>query len=195
MAKRMIIVVFLILLAIGVTIAIPTVQAHADEPETATEETTEAEELANADENDTEEWLKEELLPKAASTVLLAIAMFISMRPQMINNSALARQMISYANTMGANKEATEKHIAEILGKYESLKERFDTAVELIDKYNGYIERLVSINMKLLEAVSLGFGNNSELVKKGTAEQICKMFEEMKEKYLSEVKGNDEEAA
>ncbi len=192
MAKRMLIVVFLLLLAIGVTIAIPTIHAHADEPETAMEETvteTTAEpeepppsgEAAEGEKFDTMEWLKKELLPDAASAILLFVTMWISTRPQSLNNNALARQMIAYSQTMGVNKETAEKQIAEMMEKYELLKSRFENAVCVIEAYKGDIQNLMEQNRALAEAISLGFGNNAELVKKGTAETICKLLEPAKE--------------
>lgn len=192
MAKKMLIVVFLLLIAIGVTIAIPTVTAHADEPETMPDETpaeTTAEpeepppgvEVAESENFDTLEWLKKELLPDAASAIILFVTMWISTRPQALNNNALARQMIAYSQTMGVNKETTEKQIAEIMKKYELLKSQFENAVGVIEAYKNDIQNLMAQNRALAEAIALGFGNNTELVKKGTAETICKLLEPAKE--------------
>ena len=206
MAKRLIIVVFLLLLAIGVTIAVPTIHAHADEPEEAEEAaaTVEEAEAAEAEETVEEqpsasvdaggsgsktEWMTNEFLPQAASIVLLFIGMWISPRPQALNNNALARQMIAFAHTMGTNKDISEKQIAEIMGKYMELKDRFETVVGLIEQYKNEIGGVMESRNALLEIAKLGFGNTTELVKKGAAEHICKLAEAV------EVKKDDEKVA
>lgn len=206
MAKRMIIVVFLLLLAIGVSIAIPTVQAHAEEPETVSEEpsaetTTEpVEPLPDGEVDgdghfDTMEWLKKELLPDAVSAIIMFLTMWISTRPQALNNNALAQKMTDYSQTMGVDKETTKKQINGIMNKYELLKSQFENAVGVIEAYKNDIQNLMAQNRALAEAIALGFGNNAELVKKGTAEKIYKLLETAKTEQSAEVTKDDEEVA
>ena len=58
-----------------------------------------------------------------------------------------------------------------------------------ISKYEGDMNSLKLLVAVLAEAVKIGFANNPDLVKKGAAEAICKLFEQIDlAKLLPEVK-------
>lgn len=193
--KKVLIVALLLLLAIGITIAIPTVTAHADETDEVTteflpEEPPPSEDGAVEEQKiDTAEWLKTEFLPEAASLVLLFIGMWISTRPQAFNNNALARQMVAFANSLGENKKVSEDQVKEIMTKYVELKNAFEISLEQIAAYKQEIGELLKTQKAMIDIMKLGFGNNTELVKKGTAELICNIADK------AEVKKDDEKVA
>lgn len=139
---------------------------------------------AEEDDNSTIEWVKKQLIPQAASAIMLFIAMWITTRPQAnankalaLNNTSIATQMVAFAQSMRMTNDETEKRFAGMSGKYKAMEGKLQSAVEQIAGYKNDIESLLSLDQKLMEAVILGFGNNAELVKKGTAEAICKLFE------------------
>lgn len=173
--KRKVIAWLLLLVAVAVclTVTISAEGEEADNPQTFLE--------------------KDDILVTISTVLLSSAAIFIANRPQIRTTRMISGEMLNAVGVYESTKKLTDEKVNDILNKYAEMSRKLEETVKEMQTYKEQQKISSEMIASLLEMVKLGFGSSTELVKKGTAEKICKIynaidFAEIKEALKDEKK-------
>lgn len=195
--KKVIFAVFVLILTACVTLC--AVHAEGDEEPAQEDEAqaTEEETLSEEEEttNETLEWIKKELVPAMVYSLLAYFVYRITNRPLEKSNNGFAKDLFALGASIAENKAITDEQVKQLLTMILASQTQMQATADQMQKYDAEITSMRSIIVVLAEAVRVGLCNNPDLVKKGTAETICNLFDKVNLTALLQEENHEQDAA
>lgn len=202
--KKVIFAVFVLIITVCVTLCAVHAEGEeepAPEDEAQVVEAEETVEAAPEDEaqvsevNETLEWIKKELVPALVYSLLAYFAYRITNRPLEKSNNGFAKDLLAMGASIEKNKAITEEQVKQLLTMILASQTQMQATADQMQKYDAEITSMRSIIVVLAEAVRVGLCNNPDLVKKGTAETICNLFNKVNLTALLQEENHEQDAA